>query len=562
VGPAEVELLYFGNHDDAYAWADRNQDEIPRLVERAKQLSPVARMVDVLQSVGVDQYDPVCLKSIEDLQRMLDHGMAAYIAYLDEHQQYLAELDRREQHGPVLVKGGAGTGKTALAIARVRYLAERPEFGYGPALYLCYNRGLRSAVTQVLDCQYGGSFPRDQISVDNIDAWCRRYLSDCGVEVEIETSQNYLNFRIKKAVDIDSGLRERLAPFSIQALADEVRLVLRPNGLSSVEAYLNLERRGMSRLGHEQRRAIWELYQSLNATRSKLEFPEVIEYALEHLVADSQFMPYRAVVIDEGQDFSPVMVRLARALVGGDERRLYVLVDAAQSIYPSGFYWAQRELGAKGGQIRSLRKSYRSTVQVQHLADSLYRHDDEIKEEFKERYPADRNGPVPQFTVCFTQDDEVNAIVSRVVSILQDQREDGGRWQPDQVAVLAPQWAVLEKVNERLIQSGVPATLVRDSAGGLWLAEATVKLLTIHSAKGLDFPIVFLCGLYESPVISSFAPEHRALLYVGITRASHKLALSTTFAKRDPLLYDLDPECYRLDGDAAVQFEAARLVNA
>lgn len=62
-----------------------------------------------------------------------------------------------------------------------------------------------------------------------------------------------------------------------------------------------------------------------------------------------------------------------------------------------------------------------------------------------------------------------------------------------------------------------------------------VKLMTLHSAKGLEFPYVFICGMEERVFPSSMAlnsddpdaiEEERRLCYVGITRAMKKLYLS------------------------------------
>lgn len=60
----------------------------------------------------------------------------------------------------------------------------------------------------------------------------------------------------------------------------------------------------------------------------------------------------------------------------------------------------------------------------------------------------------------------------------------------------------------------------------------TVKLMTIHTAKGLEFPIVFVCGLNEGIFPSSRTDtkekleEERRLAYVAFTRAEDKLVLS------------------------------------
>lgn len=68
--------------------------------------------------------------------------------------------------------------------------------------------------------------------------------------------------------------------------------------------------------------------------------------------------------------------------------------------------------------------------------------------------------------------------------------------------------------------------------------QETVKLLTLHAAKGLEFPVVFISGCEEnllplSVLKESDPEEERRLFYVGLTRAKEKLFL--TWAKKRTL---------------------------
>jgi DNA helicase-2/ATP-dependent DNA helicase PcrA len=79
--------------------------------------------------------------------------------------------------------------------------------------------------------------------------------------------------------------------------------------------------------------------------------------------------------------------------------------------------------------------------------------------------------------------------------------------------------------------------LVSDLDG--WQAEKGVTLMTLHSAKGLEFPVVFLPGL-EDGLLPHFntqgrpedLEEERRLFYVGMTRAEKRLYLSTCRRRR------------------------------
>src|SRR6185312_5114545 len=66
-----------------------------------------------------------------------------------------------------------------------------------------------------------------------------------------------------------------------------------------------------------------------------------------------------------------------------------------------------------------------------------------------------------------------------------------------------------------------------------------VTLMTLHNAKGLEYPVVFLTGLEDGlfPLSQSFddppkLEEERRLFYVGITRAQSKLFISHTEMRR------------------------------
>ncbi len=85
-------------------------------------------------------------------------------------------------------------------------------------------------------------------------------------------------------------------------------------------------------------------------------------------------------------------------------------------------------------------------------------------------------------------------------------------------------------------------------SGGRCYAADAVSLMTIHGAKGLEFPVVFLCGVaeglipFENRKGECNLDEERRLFYVAMTRAQEELIL-LTYGEPSPFLSGLPSEC-------------------
>ncbi len=91
------------------------------------------------------------------------------------------------------------------------------------------------------------------------------------------------------------------------------------------------------------------------------------------------------------------------------------------------------------------------------------------------------------------------------------------------------------------LQSFLETAALNSEADTVDESDGTVKLMTLHCAKGLEFPVVFLPGMEQGIFPSdrsvsdpSKLEEERRLCYVGVTRAKQKLYL---LAARERMLY-------------------------
>jgi superfamily I DNA/RNA helicase len=97
------------------------------------------------------------------------------------------------------------------------------------------------------------------------------------------------------------------------------------------------------------------------------------------------------------------------------------------------------------------------------------------------------------------------------------------------------------------------------------LNKPVVKIITLKSAKGLEFPIVALAGFTDGsfPVIPKGTPEEaveeimtreRRTLFVGMTRAMRALLIILPEENPSELLQNFDPKLWNL-GSAASRVE-------
>jgi len=240
---------------------------------------------------------------------------------------------------------------------------------------------------------------------------------------------------------------------------------------------------------------------------------------------------YGAVLIDEGHDFEPEWLKLVVQMVDPETNSLLVLYDDAQSLYGAnkrlGFSFAQVGIQARG-RTTVLQLNYRNTVEVLAVAYEFAREALLPKEAEEDGIPllapqsVGRHGPRPELAGFPALDKELAYVVSR----LREFHAAGIRW--NDMAVLHRARFMGERIAKALEASGIPVEwLGRSRANRRYKpAEDSVKVLTMHSSKGLEFPVVMIPWLNAMPSPNEDLAAEAKLLYVAMTRAMEHLVIT------------------------------------
>ncbi|MFC5741734.1 3'-5' exonuclease [Dyella tabacisoli] len=238
---------------------------------------------------------------------------------------------------------------------------------------------------------------------------------------------------------------------------------------------------------------------------------------------------YGAVLIDEGHDFEPDWYKLIVQMIDPNTNSLLVLYDDAQNIYgkPGRRQISWKSLGVQAqGRTTILKLNYRNTLEIlavaRGFANELLRERSDEDDGVPLIAPesAGRRGALPELIRVERAADQLPAIIDR----LRHEHADGRPFS-DMAVIYRNGWEG-EKLHEALKRAEIPSRLA-DSNGksSLFVVEDTVKLVTMHSSKGLEFPLVIIPGLGSLPKPGKDEVDEARLLYVAMTRATERLVL-------------------------------------
>lgn len=481
-----------------------------------------------------------------ELEAMLNAPLERWRVFLHPSQRRLAE---RHWGGPVRVLGGAGTGKTVVAMHRARWLARQPARQLvdrapesGNILFTTFTRNLAVDIEANLRliCT-----PEEmaRIEVTSLDRWVRAFLRGQRYDFRIQYGRHDESW--ERALDMkDAGLE-----FPDAFYQDEWKQVVLARGVTTEEEYRRVSRVGrgtrLSRAGRVKVWRVFEEYRALLAERGVKEVDDAYRDAANLLEAGVAAPLYRSVIVDEAQDMSPQAFRLLRCVVPEGPDDLFLVGDAHQRIYGR----VRVVLGRCGirivGRSRKLRLNYRTTEETRGWAARLLHGrpiDDLDGGKDDDRIRSLTHGPVP-LVQRFASGEEQAA---GIVRYLEQLRQQGGRLRS--VCVAAPTKRELDAIEAALADHGLPVFRLGPDTVDDGTKEG-LRLATMHRVKGLEFDRVVIAsvnagliphrrsyeGAGDDAEREKAETKERALLYVAATRAK-KEVLILSYGTPSPFL--------------------------
>jgi superfamily I DNA/RNA helicase len=467
----------------------------------------------------------VVVSDDESLAAILNAPLAQWRVFLHPTQYKLARGDRS---GPVRVLGGAGTGKTVLAMHRARWLADSCTQPGQKVLFTTFTKNLATDIELNLKTLCSAT-ALSKIEVKNLDAWVHAFMRIRKLEHRIVYDRKQDG--ALQAWQSAMAVRDTSLDLPDLFYQQELEQVVLAQGITSLDEYRTARRTGRGVvLSRAKRDAVWpvfEEYRGQLASRKLKEVDDAYREVASLLRAEHQSAkaPYSAIVIDETQDFGPQALKLLRAMIPSGANDLFFVGDGHQRIY-SRHKAAMSKCGIDiRGRSKKLYINYRTTDEIRRQAVALLEgvgiDDLDDGQDESRRYRSLSHGPVP--------------VVARVDGLEQafaQVKQFMAQWTQESMGTTELTFCVVassEKSRDalgHLLQQAGARTVAVTAQSSRTDERGVVYLSTMHRAKGLEFDCVAVVAPKSYLDEQGEGGNQRQLLYVALTRAKRGALLA------------------------------------
>ena len=462
----------------------------------------------------------------EAMVAIMNAPLAQWRVFLHPTQYKLASGDRS---GPVRVLGGAGTGKTVVAMHRAKWLAENRTLGKQKVLFTTFTKNLAMDIEDNLKTLCTKA-TLDKIEVRNLDSWVHGFMR-----------LHKLEHRIVYGRKVDGALQAWQAAMTVKDVSldlpdsfyeDELEQVVLAHGVTTKDEYRAVRRTGRGVvLSRAKRDAVWPVFEEYRGQLSSRKLKEVDDaYREVATLLDAEISAgkvpaaYSAIVIDETQDLGPQALRLLRAMIASNPNDLFFVGDGHQRIYTRNKA-AMSKCGIDiRGRSKKLYLNYRTTDEIRRQAvavlegceiDDLDDGHDETK-----RYKSLSHGPSPRVLEVESQE----AAFAQALEITKGWQVQDGSDASATTCVIAESKKNRDALAKHFQSNGLQMSVIDETQNAGHLQGMTY-FATMHRAKGLEFDRVIVLAPKSYMGDPQETDSKRKLIYVALTRAKKEAAL-------------------------------------
>jgi hypothetical protein len=457
---------------------------------------------------------------------IMNAPLAQWRVFLHPTQSKLASGDRS---GPVRVLGGAGTGKTVVAMHRAKWLAENRATEKQKVLFTTFTKNLALDIEDNLKTLCSKT-TLAKIEVRNLDSWVHGFMRT-----------KKLEHRIVYGRDADGALQAWQAALTVKDVSldlpdsfysDELEQVVLAHGVTTKDEYRAVRRTGRGVvLSRAKRDAVWPVFEEYRGQLASRKLKEVDDaYREVAALMDEEIKEgkvpavYSAIVIDETQDLGPQALRLLRAMIASNPNDLFFVGDGHQRIYTRNKA-AMSKCGIDiRGRSKKLYLNYRTTDEIRRQAVAVLEgcEIDDLDDGYDEtkRYKSLSHGPVPRvIEVASTEAALSQALEMTKIWLAQDGEEVHST-----TCVIAESKKSRDALAKHFEVNGLKVAVI-DETQNAGAATGVTYFATMHRAKGLEFDRVIVSApkaYFGDPLDME---SKRKLVYVALTRAKKEAAL-------------------------------------
>ena len=472
----------------------------------------------------------VIVEGEEELEQIMSEPLEKWRIFLHPSQRKLVE---RNFNGPARVTGGAGTGKTVVAMHRAKELVRKLDKDK-KILFTTFTANLANDIQYNLKKICNGQDIRN-IEVINLDAWVSEFLKLNGYNYRIDYekideiwSQAYINSG--ENIDYDWNF-----------VKDEYIKIIVCQEELSLQAYMNASRVGRGiKIDRQTKIKIWNIVEEYLKILRDEQVRDIDTAMFECRTVLKNYqkkLSYQYIIIDEGQDFSTNAYKLLRLIAGEEHRNdMFIVGDSHQRIYNKKAILSKCGINVRGrGSI--LKINYRTTEEIRKYAIALLKgisfDNLDNEEENQDQCQSLTHGDKPIIKNFRDGNEEFDYLFTEINKL----KDDGVDLR--NICIVTRTRKYVDSYNSMFTSKGIRVYEIRGNKVDDRNYDG-LRIATMHRVKGLEFQYVFVVACNDRVIplqtaINIADPiskqesmiSERCLLYVALTRAQKKAYITS-----------------------------------